>query len=161
MLIRSWFLKKVNTSRVWLIAILVLSFVVFGSIIVAGVYFAFYGINFIDFPTWWAKYKNSDISSINPFMLFGDRIANYKCDNFFMVILSSIILVIDEISDLMGCEVPFSRCYVAIGWAVILLPFLFVWYLQRLKNFSPYNIIEETISYEEAKEAVKISTITE
>jgi hypothetical protein len=154
MLIRSWFLKQVNTSRVWLIAILVLSFVVFGSIIVAGIYFAFHGINFIDVPTWWIKYQDSEISSINPFVLFLDIIINHRYDDFFIDILSPLLLIPKVIHALMMGEVPFSRCYVAIGWAIILLPFLFVWYRQRLKNFSPYNI-EETISYEEVKEAVE------
>jgi hypothetical protein len=60
----------------------------------------------------------------------------------------------------MNGEVLFSRCYVAICWAIILLPFLFVWYLQRLKNFSPHNI-EEPFSYEEAQEAVKNLNVVE
>jgi hypothetical protein len=50
--------------------------------------------------------------------------------------------------------VQLYECSGMIGWTVILLPFLIIWYRQRLKTFSPYNI-EEPISYEEAKEAVK------
>jgi hypothetical protein len=156
MLIRSWFLKQIQTSRVWLIAILVLTFVTFGSIIVAGIYFACQGVNFMGvtnlYSTWWIKYRESGISSINPFMLFV-----MSHDLFFT---EPPMIIIEVIANFIEDKVPLTRCYGAIGWAIILLPFLFVWYRQRLKNFSPYNI-EEPISYEEAKEAVKNSTITE
>jgi hypothetical protein len=155
MLIRSWLLKQVDVSRVWLIEILVLTFVTFGGIIVAGIYFAFQGVNVMGITnlhsTWWIKYQESGISSINPFMIF--RISD---SIFFSHPLLLVIGVLVELTN----NVPFSRCYVAIGWAIILLPFLFVWYLQRLKNFSPYNI-EEPISYEEAKEAAENPTNTD
>jgi hypothetical protein len=154
MLIRSWFWKQVDVSRVWLIAILVLSFVTFGSIIFAGICFTFPYVNFVDgthiYATWWIKYQESGISSINPFMLF------ITYDPMFFE--HPIWLVFGVLVELIVEEVPLSRCYGAIGWAIILLPFLIIWYCQRLKNFSPYNIIEETISYEEAKEIVKTST---
>jgi hypothetical protein len=151
MLIQSWFLKQIQTSRVWKIAIFVLFFVTFGSIIVAGIYFVFQGVNFVSITnlnsTWWSEYQNSAISSINPLMIF--MISDSSI--FFEHPIWLVIGVIIELTN----KVPFSRCYGAIGWAIILLPFLIIWYLQRLKNFSPYNIIEETISYEEAKEAVQ------
>jgi hypothetical protein len=158
MLIRSWFLKQLQTSRVWMIAILVLFFVTFGSIIVAGIYFAFYDVNVVGVTnlnsTWWTKYQNSAISSINPFMLLVSSHSMFWSESLSPMIVIGVIvyLIVDQ--------VPLSRCYGAIVWADILLSFLLVWYLQRLKNFSPYNI-EEPLSYEEAKEAAENPTNTD
>jgi hypothetical protein len=107
--------------------------------------------------TWWNQYKDSSISSINPFMLL-PAMLNIRYSS--SLLEFPMELFINAFWALIQDEEPLSRCYGAIGWAIILLPFLFVWYRQRLKNFSPYNI-EEPISYEEAKEIIKNSTFAE
>jgi hypothetical protein len=156
MLVRSWFLKQIQTSRVWMIAILVLFFVTFGNIIFAGICFTFYNINLVGITnlnsTWWTEYQNSVISSINPFMIFIISDA--------MFLEHPIWLVLGVLFELIDRTVPLSRCYGAIVWATILFNALVIWYLQRLKNFSPYNI-EEPLSYEDAKEAAENPTNTD
>jgi hypothetical protein len=162
MLVRSWFLTKVHTSKVWLLAIPILLLVTLGSYIVAGIYFSInpYSFNFMaafDLNSiWWKQYKNSDISGINPFMLLID-ILDLDNNIYFSELPERFM---DAFMNLVNRDVPLSRCYGAIGWAIILLPFLIIWYRQRLKNFSPYNI-EESISYEEAKETARNSTVVE
>jgi hypothetical protein len=147
MLIRSWFFKWIDPSKVWLLAILIFLFVTIGSFIVIGICISFDDVTIADLPDLRYRYQNSWISIINPFILFA--FPSYSLDIF------------DILNDIIFYDVPLYRCYGAIGWAIILLPFLFVWYRQRMKNFSPYNIIEETISYEEAKEAARNSTVVE
>jgi hypothetical protein len=152
MLMRSWFFKWIDPSKVWLLAILIFLFVTLGSFIVIGICISFDDVPLTSMDNLWYRYKDSWISIINPIILFEFPISSSLDIND--------ILIVDIPNNIIYAELQLYRYYGAIGWAIILLPFLFVWYRQRLKNFSPYNI-EETISYEEAKETVKISTITE
>ncbi|MDR1291612.1 MAG: hypothetical protein LBK06_10465, partial [Planctomycetaceae bacterium] len=112
MLVRSWFLKQVHTSRVWLLAILILLLVTLGSYIVAGIYFSFYGVNFMEVTnlhsTWWNQYKESSISSINPFMLL-PAMLNIRYSP--SLLEFPVELFINTFWALIQNEESFSRCY--------------------------------------------------
>ncbi|MDR1291344.1 MAG: hypothetical protein LBK06_09085 [Planctomycetaceae bacterium] len=149
MLIRSWFFKWIDTSKVWLLAILIFLFVTLCSFIVIGICIPSEDFNFARMDL----YKDSWLSILNPIILFNFPISSSR-DIF------DILIIFDIPINIIFEGVPLYRYYGAIGWAIILLPFLIIWYRQRLKNFSPYNI-EESISYEEAKETARNSTVVE
>ncbi|MDR1477947.1 MAG: hypothetical protein LBJ00_03305 [Planctomycetaceae bacterium] len=136
MLIRSHFLKWLDTSRVWLIAACILLFVSLSSVGGYFVYgefcFVFWGSVAPSYPTadWWVQYRDSPISAINPIVIVAylpPYIQKYG------IFAGTVEIFVSEES--------LSRFYAAIGWAVILLPFLAIWYFRRLKDFTPY--IEE------------------
>jgi hypothetical protein len=123
MLIRSWFLKKIDTSKTWAIAGILLLFVyIFSFLIYVLVTTSDYAKLYM-YSEWYKRYSESRLASINPVSKIFYEITGYA---YFGIIL----------------------------WGVILLPFLFFWYCQRLKNFSPHNI-SEPISYEEAANTTK------
>ncbi|MDR2763111.1 MAG: hypothetical protein LBB88_10945 [Planctomycetaceae bacterium] len=141
MLIRSWFLKKLDSSRTWLVIICLIVFVSSCSVFVFFIYNFVLGalidekniLDFLDGINWFDGYRNSWLSSIDLIQLL-DIPAFINSG-----------LEINQIE----LSVPMYRVYVAFGWTIIILPFLIIWYYQRLKEFSPNNI-KETISYDDA-----------
>jgi hypothetical protein len=149
MLIRSWFWKKVDASRVWLIAICLMVFLSGGSMVVyiiglevgnllygeeQSFYWAVAGSN------WYEQYNNSLVSSLDPM-------------NIIWQLIFDMFWATQFLSQHYGMKF-LLRHYAMFGWAVILLFLLFIWYRQRLKDFSPYNI-NETTSYDDAVKIIK------
>jgi hypothetical protein len=146
MLIRSWFCKELKGSEVWLLMICLMIFVSLGSIVIYFLWSIFYillfgGESFFQlehitgYDHWFDLYTNSLLSSIDPIIFLQKQIKSF--------------LNID--SD--PAAAPLSRYYGLFIWAIVLLCCLFVWYKQKLKDFSPYNI-NETMLYDEAVNAV-------
>lgn len=145
MLIQSWLLKKISHKKTWLIVMCLIMFVSFCCMLAGGVYNGIYysfsstesSLSFINDRNWLSDYRNHWISSI-------DLINFIDC-------LYSLLIQPQNFFN----EVQPYRSYGAFIWFIILLPFLLIWYYQRLKKFSPYNLDKETISYEDTIKTIR------